>query len=186
MNIRAQNEFEQVAATAAPWPAGIAQKGDAATIPRFQLDYHSFRDLHKILCFKPAKHTVKSRFACYLAIYFPEVAQLIDENDFGILNLEVGVLKTVSRNAIYKGDWDTLSRHFAFVMALLDNGGGELRNALSVSYLGSLFYGESRGNFAVARCLMPRRLARALEGIEKHYSDCGGQAAGNHPTRSSI
>ena len=173
MNIRAQNAFEQAASATVQWPAGIAQKGETAAIPRFQLDYHAFRDLHKILCCKPARQAVKSRFACYLAVYFPEVAQLIDESDFGILHLEVGVLKTVSRNAILKGDWDAVSRHFAFVASLLDNGGGELRNALSVSYLGSLFYDETTGNYAVARCLMPRRLARALEGIERHYEDRG-------------
>ncbi len=150
---------------------GIAQMGDAAVIPRFQLDYHSFRRLHEVLSAKPAGGAVKSRFACFLAIYFPEVAAHIEESDFGILHLEVGVLKVLSRHAIVKGDWDTLARHFAFVMALLESGGGELRNALSVSYLGSLFYGELNGNFAVARCLLPRRLARALESIERHYED---------------
>ncbi len=173
MSARAQTNLMQAATGVSLLPAGIVQMSDNAAIPRFQLDYHSFRNLHKILCCKPGKHATKSRFACYLAIYFPEVAQLIDENDFGILHLEVGVLKIVSRNAILKGDWDAVSRHFAFVMALLDNGGGELRNALSVSYLGNLFYGENTGNFAVARCLMPRRMARALESIEKHYEGSG-------------
>ncbi len=151
--------------------AGIAQTGDAAVIPRFQLDYHAFCQLHAVLNANHTNGAVKSRFACFLAIYFPEEAAHIDESDFGILHLEVGVLKLMSRHAIAKGDWEALARHFAFVMALLENGGGELRNALSVSYLGSLFHGESTGNFAVARCLLPRRMARALEGIERHYED---------------
>ncbi|HEY5993562.1 MAG TPA: hypothetical protein VIU46_03070 [Gallionellaceae bacterium] len=150
--------------------ADMGHMADAA-LPRFQLDYQSFRDLHKILCLKPQARGAKSRFACYLALYFPEVADLIDESDFSILHLEVGVLKLASRDAIAKGDWDALSRHFAFVMALLNNGGGELRDALSVSYLGELFYGESTGNFAVARCLLPQPLDSALEGLERHYGD---------------
>ncbi len=151
--------------------AGIVQTGAAAVLPRFQLDYHSFCQLHHVLSNTPASGALKSRFACFLAIYFPEVAAQIDESDFGVLHLEVGVLKLMSRHAIAKGDWEALARHFAFVMALLENGGGELRNALSVSYLGGLFHGETTGNFAVARCLLPRRMARALEGIERHYDD---------------
>jgi hypothetical protein len=149
----------------------IAQLSEAIAIPRFQLDYHSFRNLNKILCFAPNGQAVKSRFACHLAIYFPEVAELIDENDFGVLHLEVGMLRHASHGAIVGGDWDALARHFAFVSALLEDGGAELRNALSVSYLGGLFYGETTGNFAVARCLLPLRMERALEGIEKHYED---------------
>lgn len=147
---------------------------DNAAIPRFQLDYLAFRDLHKILCCKSPQRALQSRFACCLAVYFPDVAEHIDESDFGILHLEVAVLKQGSRNAILKGDWETLTRHFAFVRSMLDNGGHELRNALSVSYLGSLFYGETERSFAAARCLLPPRLTHALERIEKHYEDLVG------------
>ena len=168
---QAQVDIHQAQAGIAPGRSALARYGAPITMPRFQLDYQAFRDLHKIRCLNPSPNAPKSRFACHLAIYFPEAAALIDESDFGILDLEVGALKLSSRNAILKGDWDTVSGHFAFVMTLLDSGGGELRSALSVSYLGGLFYGETTGNFAVARCLMPRRLARALEGIERHYED---------------
>ena len=152
----------------------MVQMADNGAVPRFQLDYHSFRDLHKILCCKPRQGAVQSRFACYLAVYFPELAKQIDESEFGILHLEVGVLKQGSRKAIIDGDWEALTRHFAFVGSLLDNGGQELRNALSVSYLGSLFYGETGRNFAAARCLLPPRLTRALHSIERHYEDLVG------------
>ena len=168
---QAHLESHQAQTATSPVIRGATRGGAALAIPRFQLDFHSFRDLHKIRCIEPSPTTVKSRFACYLAIYFPEAAALIDESDFGILHLEVGVLKLASRDAIAKGDWDTVSGHFAFVTSLLDNGGGELRNALSVSYLGSLFYGETSHLYAKARALLPRRLSRALESIERHYQD---------------
>lgn len=150
---------------------GIVQKDEHAAMPRFQVDFHQFRSLHKLLCFKPAPHAVRSRFACYLAVYFPEVAAHLDESDFGILHLEVGVLKAASAQAIASENWSTLSRHFAFTAALLNRGGGELRDALHVSYLGSLFYGETSRNHAQARTLLPRKLAHALERIERHYED---------------
>ncbi len=154
--------------------SGIVQMEDSHAIPRFQLDYLSFRDLHKILCCKPRRRAVQSRFACYLAVYFPEVAEHIDESDFGILHLEVGVLKLRSRSAIINGDWEVLTCHFAFVRSVLENGGHDLRDAVRISYLGSLFYGETGRNFAAARCLLPPRLSRELDSIEKHYEDLVG------------
>ncbi|HSM97710.1 MAG TPA: hypothetical protein VLS47_01740 [Gallionella sp.] len=141
------------------------------SIPRFELDYHSFRSMNKILCIKPSPFIGKSRFACYLGIYFPETAKRIDEDDFGVLHLEVGVLKLASREAMANGDWDTLAEHYAFVMALIDHGGEEMRDALHVSYLGSLFYGEPARSYARARTLLPRPLAHALERVERHYED---------------
>jgi hypothetical protein len=35
----------------------------------------------------------------------------------------------------------------------------------------NLFYGETSINFAKARTLMPKRLANALEIIERHYEE---------------
>ncbi len=142
-----------------------------AGIPRLQLDYHSFRDVNKILCIKPSPFAGKSRFACYLGVYFPETAKRIDEDDFGVLHLEVGVLKLASREAIEQGDWNTLAEHYAFVAALIEHCGDELCSALQVSYLGSLLYGEFEWNYAKARTLLPRRLAHVLEQVERHYED---------------
>ncbi len=146
----------------------------AAGIPHFQLDFHSFRDMNKILCLNPSPFAGRSRFACYLAVYFPEVAQRIDEEDFGVLHLEVGVLKRASAGAIANGEWDALAGHYAFAGALAEHGGEELRRALEISYLGSLFYGESSCNHAKARTLLPRPLAHALERVERHYEDLVG------------
>jgi hypothetical protein len=156
--------------------------GAALGVPRLQLDYHSFRDMNKILCIKPSPFAGKSRFACYLGVYFPETARRIDEEDFGVLHLEVGVLKLASREAIEQGDWETLDAHYAFLAALAPHCGEELRRALDISYLGALFYGECGRNFAKARTMLPRTLACALEEIERHYEDMAYRA----PVRQTV
>ena len=143
--------------------------GNAAAVPRFQLDYNSFGELHKLVCLKSLPLAGNSRFASHLALYFPEVAARIDEGDFGILHLEVGALKLATRDAINHRDWHTVCKHFAFVEDLLGNAGDELRGALEVSYLGNLLYGETSINYAKARTLLPSLLAASLEKTEMHY-----------------
>lgn len=138
-------------------------------IPRFQLDYNSFNELHKVVCLKSLPVPGHSRFASHLALHFPEAAARIDEYDFGILHLEVGALKLATRDAIAQRDWEAVGMHFAFVDGLLADAGAELRAALQVSYLGSLFYGETTLNYAKARSLLPNRLVAVLAGIESHY-----------------
>lgn len=142
----------------------------AASRPRLPLDYRAFRDMSRILAVEPSLFASGSQFACLLAVYFPETARCIDEDDFGVLHLEVGVLRLASKVAIVDGDWDMLSRHYAFVAALLAYCGGALRQALEVSYLGSLFYGESSAHYDKARSLLPPMLAYALAAVEHHYA----------------
>lgn len=143
--------------------------GMAARIPRFQLDYKSFYDLHRMVCLKSLPLAGHSRFASHLALYFPEAAARIDEDDFSVLHLEVGALKLVTRDAITKRDWDTVGEHFAFVADVMEDVGAELRDALHVSYLGGLLYGETSLNYAKARSMLPKKLAAALEKVESHY-----------------
>lgn len=149
--------------------SGKNRDGLSAGIPRFQLDYNSFYDLHRVVSIKSLPDAGHSRFASHLAIYFPEAAARIDENDFGVLHLEVGALKLETRDAIAKRDWDTVSEHYAFVSIMMAEGGEELRTALEVSYLGSLFYGEPTLNYAKARSMLPKRLAEILGMVERHY-----------------
>ena len=40
-----------------------------------------------------------------------------------------------------------------------------------MSYLVNLFYGETALDYAKARTLMPKRLAAALEIMERHYEE---------------
>lgn len=135
----------------------------------FQLDENSFQDMYRVVCLKSLPVNGRSRFASHLALYFPEAAARIDESDFGILHLEVGALKLETRDAINRRNWDVLRKHFAFVSEVMQEAGPDLRDAIKVSYLGSLFYGEISLNYAKARSLLPRNLAAALGAIEEHY-----------------
>lgn len=146
-----------------------AFRGVTSTIPRLQLDYKSLRALQGLVARKSLSFDGNSRFASRLALYIPEVAERIDEGDFGILHLEVGALKMVTHEAITKRDWDVVGQHFAFVAKMFEDAGTELRDALQVSYLGMLFYGETSLNYAKARSLLPKSLAAALMAVEYHY-----------------
>jgi hypothetical protein len=120
---------------------------------------------------KPISATGNSCFADYLAAHLPEVAATLDETDFGRLHLEVCALKIATHEAIQKRDWLTVRKHFTFIDNVLEAAETELHDAIGVSYLINLFYNETSINFAKARTLMPKRLATALEIMERHYED---------------
>ncbi len=135
----------------------------------FRLDYKSFYDLRKLGCVKSLASACGPHFTALLTEHLPEVAALVDEADFGVSHLEVGALKLATRNAIASRDWQTVQKHFAFVADLRADAGQELRDAIDVSYLGNLFYGELSLNHSKARSLLPKSLAIALEAVERHY-----------------
>lgn len=139
--------------------------------PKVKFDYNAFCHLYKLVQLKPIPFAGYSRFAGYLAIHFPEVAASIDEADYGVLHLEVGEFKLATRSAILKRDWPTVRMHFEFVDGLLESADADLHDAIGVSYLGNLFYRETSLNYAKARTLLPKRLAVALEIIERHYEE---------------
>ena len=112
-----------------------------------------------------------SRFAEILAAYFPDVAATIDETESGNLRHEVDTLKLATRKAILEHDWITARAHFALVDHILESAGIDIHEAIGVSYLVNLFYGETTPEFAKARMLMPKRLASALELMERHFEE---------------
>lgn len=111
------------------------------------------------------------RFADHLAARLPEVAATIEPTDLGVLNLEVDALKLATREAIHQRDWPTVRTHLAFVDEILQSAGTELHEAIGISYLVNLFYGETSPDYAVARTLMPKQLAAALDIMERHYDE---------------
>jgi hypothetical protein len=111
------------------------------------------------------------RFADRLAARFPKIAATIEEEDFGVASLEVEALKQATRNAIHRQDWPAVSEHLAFVDEVLQIPDPELHEAIGISYLTNLFYGETSQDFAMARTLLPKRLASALEIMERHYDE---------------
>jgi len=135
-----------------------------------RLDFRSFVNLKKVAADPARPLDAGSWFAFTLAIHFPEVAMCVDEDDYGVLHLEVGRLMLASRNAILARDWNTLTRHFAFIAAIMDNAGPELLDAIDVSYLSNLLHDEASINYAKARTLLPRPLLHRMELLERHYS----------------
>lgn len=136
-----------------------------------RLDRESFGDPRKLAFFKPISLAGSSRFAGYLAIHFPEVVASIDEADWGVLHLEVAALKVATHGAILRRDWPAVHKHFAFVDSVLEIAETKLHEAIGISYLVNLFYSETSINFAKARTLLPKRLAVALEIMERHYEE---------------
>lgn len=117
------------------------------------------------------KTAATPRFSDYLSAQLPEVAATIDKADFGMLHCEVDALKLASRKAILSRDWPTVRAHLAFVDKMLESADVELHEAIGTSYLVNLFYDETSTDFAMARTLMPKRLATALEIMERHYEE---------------
>ncbi len=143
-------------------------EGMRASIPGFQ-DYNPFHEMYRLVCRKSLAVAGHSNFVSQLALCFPEAVARIEEMDFGVLHLEVGALKLESRDAMAKRKWDVLRKHFAFMSEVMEHADSKLRDAIRVSYLGSLFYGEVSLNHAKARSLLPRNLAIALDAVERHY-----------------
>lgn len=133
----------------------------------------SFSGMQKLALLRPANFARSSRFGEYLAIHFPEVVASMDETDFGVLHLEVAALMVATREAIARRDWPVVAGHFAFVDSVLETADTELHDAIGVSYLVALLYGETSLNYAKARTLLPKRLAHALEIMERHYEELG-------------
>lgn len=145
--------------------------------PRAPLpDYESFDKLLRLVYLKPLHVAGNSRLAGYLALHLPEVAARIGYDDLGVLHLEIGVLKLAVREAIANRDWSAVSRYFAEVAAMMEDAGPELFDAINVSFLGSLFYGETALNTRKARALLPEPLRLALDIVEQHYREVEAEA----------
>jgi hypothetical protein len=132
---------------------------------------NSFDDPNKPAFLKSIPFARNSRFANYLAVHFPEVASTIDAEDLGTLHLEVSALRFATHDAILKHDWEAVRTHFDFVDEVLESAETDLHDAIGISYLVNLFYSETSLEFATARTLMPKRLAAALEIMERHYEE---------------
>jgi hypothetical protein len=132
-----------------------------------QADINSFR---KLAFRNPFPATENSQNTDYLTAHFPKVAAGINTDNWA-LHLEIGAMTLATREAISKHDWSTLSAHFAFIDSVLETADTQLHEAIGVSYLVNLFYGETALDYAKARTLMPKRLAAALEIMERHYEE---------------
>lgn len=131
------------------------------------LDFKTFCSLRRMVAHQRKKWAVGSAdFMQLLTLHLPEVAEHVDESDFGYIHLEVGVLKLATRTAIECRDASALLRHFILVSDLLGRGEAELRDALRISYLEALFLGEAGPEFLAARSMLPDMMEKLLRESE--------------------
>lgn len=159
--------------SAARPPLGDPSDTGNARGSAFNVGFKTFTHLQRLFSLENgAQCHAFSRIAGHLAIHLPEVARRLSDDEFGVLHLELGVLKLATRDAINERDWGTVSRHFAFIDMLFQDAPADLDSAIQVSYLGMLLSNETNINFCKARTLLPPLLTSALNAVERHYAAC--------------
>ena len=109
----------------------------------------------------------RDEFVRELRAAFPEAFAAITEYEQGLLHCEVAVLRRLSEEAMDAGQEWLAERHFRFVEQLLEDAGPELQNALEVSYLTDLAFGEHMPQrHRIVKERMPPALRQRL--IEAH------------------
>ncbi len=112
----------------------------------------------------------RADFIHHVILHFPEVSSRIEEDDFGILHLEIGAMKLATREAILGYEFHTVRRHYSFISYLFEHADKELQDAIRVSYLEMLFIGEETPEYEHARGLLPKNLAEVLKKLELRYA----------------
>ncbi len=108
----------------------------------------------------------RTDFLQHVVLQLPDVAAHIDEDDFGILHLEMGAMKLATLDAIRRHDLHIVRRHFAFITYLYEYANNELHDAILVSYLEALFVDDCPPACERVRSLLPASLAEALRRAE--------------------
>ncbi len=117
----------------------------------------------------------RADFMHHIALHMPEVSSQIDEDDFGILHLEMGAMRLATRAAIRRYEFYTVRRHFSFISYLLEHADRDLHDAIVVSYLEGLFIDETSVEFKSVRALLPGNLKDALKKTELRYASMATQ-----------
>ncbi|MDD2701348.1 MAG: hypothetical protein PHH36_08935 [Sideroxydans sp.] len=151
-------------ATAAAFESLIAPP---AMSHRHAMDFKTFCSLRRMVAHQRKQWVVGcADFMPLLTMHLPEVAEHVDESDFGYIHLEVGVLKLASRQTIMARDMSELLRHLILVSDLLGRAEHELRDALRISYLEALFLNEAGFEFRMARSMLPQMMEMLLQKSE--------------------
>lgn len=131
------------------------------------LDFKTFCSLRRMVSHQRKQWVAGSAdFMQLLTMHLPEVAEHVEESDFGYIHLEVGVLKLASRRAIICRDMSEFLRHLILVSDLMGRADPALRDALRVSYLEALFMDETGAEFSAARCMLPKVMEELLRKSE--------------------
>jgi hypothetical protein len=84
----------------------------------------------------------REQFLAELGVEFPEVVAQIRPDESGLLHCEVGAFRRATEMALDSGRLWAAERYFTFVERVLRQAEPDLRNALEVSYLEDLAFGE--------------------------------------------
>lgn len=105
----------------------------------------------------------REQFLAELGAEFPDVVSQIRPDESGLLHCEVGAFRRVTESAMDGGRLWTAERHFRFVERVLREASPDVRNALEVSYLEDLAFGElTAARYKAVRERMPRTLRAVL------------------------
>lgn len=154
---------------AIPFDTSRVPRQDVAT--RHSFDFQTFCSLRRMVARQRSQWTVGSAdFMPQLTLHLPEVAEHVDESDFGHIHLEIGVFKLASRAAIGHGKLEIWRRHLLWMSDLMGRADKALYDALRVSWLEALFLGETDERYTLARAMLPQRLEQALREAERRHA----------------
>jgi hypothetical protein len=143
------------------------------TTQDFRFNFNVFSALRQTLRARsksmPVTIMTRADFIHHITLHMPEVSARIQEDDFGILHLEMGAIKLATKDAIRRYEFHTVRRHFSFISYLFEHADNELYDAILISYLEPLFIGEFASEYLNARSLLPANLEDALKKAELRY-----------------
>jgi hypothetical protein len=108
----------------------------------------------------------RADFMKLVTLYLPEVAERIDENDFGIVHLEIGAMKLATKDAFARNDFTAVRKHLLMIADVLDRADDELYDAIRISYLEAIFLGETSAAHIIARGMLSKSMENALRQTE--------------------
>jgi len=133
------------------------------------LDFKTFASLRHMVSHQQSKPLLKrSDFVKLVTLYLPEVAERIEESDFGIVHLEMGAMKQATKDAFASSDFATVRKHLSLIADLFDRADAELYDAIRISYLEALFLGDISAAHIVARSMLSNAMENALRQAELH------------------
>ena len=112
----------------------------------------------------------RDEFLARLSAEFPDVVAEFGRYSSGLLHCEVGDFRQATERAMDEGRLWEAERHFRLVAELLAASDPELRNALEVSYLEDLAFGEcTPARRQAVKERMPSALRPVLIGFRKQW-----------------
>jgi hypothetical protein len=131
------------------------------------LDFKTFASLRRMVTHQQSKPLLRrTDFMKQVTLYLPEVAERIEESDFGIVHLEVGAMKLATRDAFARSDFATVRKHLLLIADLFDRADTELYEAIRVSYLEALFLDDVSAAHIVARSMLSKPMENVLRQSE--------------------